>query len=161
MWSLILNLYEHKHQSEQKWKVLAELATSKCEFQLAQECLHHAKDFGGLLLLATSAGNREMVERLGDVAQKEDQHNVAFLSNFVLGKLEDCLELLVKADRLPEAAFFARTYLPNQISRFEEFSLMPFIDSLVFLLIYLLNNHIRFHRYIYIPVIAVHDFTTQ
>lgn len=104
-------------ESEQKWKVLAELATSKCQFQLAQECLHHAKDFGGLLLLATSAGNREMVEKLGDAAEKEDQHNVAFLSNFVLGKLDECLELLINAGRIPEAAFFARTYLPNQISR--------------------------------------------
>ena len=59
-----------------------------------------------------------MVAKLGDAAQKEEQHNVAFLSNFVLGKTEHCLELLIKAGRLPEAAFFARTYLPNQISRF-------------------------------------------
>lgn len=40
----------------QKWRQLAELATSKGELDLAQECLHQAQDFGGLLLLATSAG---------------------------------------------------------------------------------------------------------
>ena len=45
-------------QSEHKWKQLAELATAKSEFVLAQECLHRAQDFGGLLLLATSSGNK-------------------------------------------------------------------------------------------------------
>ena len=33
-------------------------------------------------------------------------------------RLEDCLEVLIKTDRLPEAAFFARTYLPNEVSRY-------------------------------------------
>ena len=44
--------------SEQKWKQLAELATSKSQFELAQECLHKANDYGGLLLLATSSGKK-------------------------------------------------------------------------------------------------------
>lgn len=43
--------------SEQKWKQLADLAIKKCDFTLAQEALHNANDMGGLLLLATSAGN--------------------------------------------------------------------------------------------------------
>jgi coatomer subunit beta' len=43
-------------QSEHKWKQLADLATTKCQFELAQECLHKAQDFGGLLLLATASG---------------------------------------------------------------------------------------------------------
>ncbi|XP_070207580.1 coatomer subunit beta'-like isoform X1 [Littorina saxatilis] len=104
-------------QSEQKWKQLAELAIRKCEFGLAQECLHQAQDFGGLLLLASSAGNAEMVGRLASTAQAAGQNNVAFLSNFSLGKCEECLEILISTNRLPEAAFFARTYLPSQVSR--------------------------------------------
>jgi coatomer subunit beta' len=32
------------------------LATTRGELDLAQECLHHAQDYGGLLLLATSSG---------------------------------------------------------------------------------------------------------
>ena len=44
-------------QSEHKWKQLADIATSKCQFDMAQECLHKAQDFGGLLLLATASGN--------------------------------------------------------------------------------------------------------
>lgn len=39
--------------SHQKWRQLASLATQKGKLCLAQECLHQAQDFGGLLLLAT------------------------------------------------------------------------------------------------------------
>jgi coatomer subunit beta' len=46
---------------------------------LAQECLHHAQDFGGLLLLASSAGNVGMVAKLAQTAEQSGQNNVAFL----------------------------------------------------------------------------------
>ncbi|NWU71190.1 COPB2 protein, partial [Pterocles burchelli] len=104
-------------ESEQKWKQLAELAISKCQFALAQECLHHAQDYGGLLLLATASGNANMVNKLAEGAEKDGKNNVAFMSYFLQGKLDSCLELLIKTGRLPEAAFLARTYLPSQVSR--------------------------------------------
>ena len=34
----------------------------------------------------------------------------------MMGKLEECLDLLIKSDRMPEAAMFARTYLPSKVS---------------------------------------------
>ena len=43
-------------ESERKWKQLADLATTKCQFDLAQECMQKAQDYAGLLLFATSAG---------------------------------------------------------------------------------------------------------
>ena len=104
-------------QSEHKWKQLADLATTKCQFDLAQECLHKAQDFGGLLLLATVSGNGPMVQRLGDDAATAGRNNVAFLTRFLAGDLNACLEILISTNRIPEAAFFARTYLPSQISR--------------------------------------------
>jgi len=103
--------------SEQKWKQLAELATSRAQFDLAQQCLHEAQDHGGLLLLATAAGNADMVEKLGSSSQETGKHNVSFLSYFLLGNLEKCLEILINSNRIPEAAFFARTYLPSEVSR--------------------------------------------
>merc|ERR1711971_577875 len=103
--------------SEQKWKQLAELATKQAKFELAQQCLHEAQDHGGLLLLATAAGNAEMVGKLGSSAEEAGKNNVSFLSYFLLGDLEKCLDVLIESGRLPEAAFFARTYLPSQISR--------------------------------------------
>nr|CAG4649109.1 EOG090X01FO [Scapholeberis mucronata]SVE93462.1 EOG090X01FO [Scapholeberis mucronata] len=104
-------------QSEHKWKQLADLATTKCQFELAQECLHKAQDYGGLLLLATASGNAEMVERLGDDAVGSGMNNVAFLTRFLGGDLNACLEILISTQRIPEAAFFARTYLPSEMSR--------------------------------------------
>ena len=32
-------------------------------------------------------------------------------------RCDECLEILINTNRLPEAAFFARTYLPSQVSR--------------------------------------------
>uniref|UniRef100_A0A8D0DEL5 Coatomer subunit beta' n=1 Tax=Sander lucioperca TaxID=283035 RepID=A0A8D0DEL5_SANLU len=104
-------------ESEQKWKQLAELATTKCQFSLAQECLHQAQDYGGLLLLATASGNVNMVGKLADGAEKDGKTNVAFLTYFLQGRLDKCLDLLIETDRLPEAAFLARTYLPSHVSR--------------------------------------------
>ncbi|CAG7833477.1 unnamed protein product [Allacma fusca] len=103
--------------SEQKWKQLAELAIKRCEFGLAQEALHKANDMGGLLLLATSAGNADMVLRLAQSAEEAGKNNVSFTSYFLLGQLDKCLEILIETDRLPEAAFFARTYLPSEVPR--------------------------------------------
>lgn len=73
-------------QSEQKWKQLAELATTKCQFSLAQECLHQAQDYGGLLLLATTSGNADMVGRLAEGAESDGKTNVAFLTYFMQGR---------------------------------------------------------------------------
>ncbi|KAI4815325.1 hypothetical protein KUCAC02_005474 [Chaenocephalus aceratus] len=107
-------------QSEQKWKQLAELATTKCQFGLAQECLHNAQDYGGLLLLATASGNSTMVGKLAEAAERDGKTNVAFLTYFLQGRLDKCLDLLIATNRLPEAAFLARTYLPSHVSRVGE-----------------------------------------
>ncbi|KAF3848083.1 hypothetical protein F7725_021111 [Dissostichus mawsoni] len=103
-------------ESEQKWKQLAELATTKCQFGLAQECLHNAQDYGGLLLLATASGNSNMVGKLAEGAERDGKTNVAFLTYFLQGRLDKCLDLLIATNRLPEAAFLARTYLPSHVS---------------------------------------------
>ncbi|XP_015115279.1 coatomer subunit beta' [Diachasma alloeum] len=102
--------------SQQKWRQLASLATQKGKLTLAQECLHQAQDFGGLLLLATSTGNAGMIEKLGEAADDGGKNNISFLSSFLLGDVDKCLDILVKTDRIPEAAFFARAYAPSKIS---------------------------------------------
>ncbi|GAA38251.2 Coatomer subunit beta' [Clonorchis sinensis] len=106
--------------NESKWKQLAEAACRSCRFDLAEECLARIKDYASLLLLASSSGNGQMVKWIGDQASTESKDNVAFLARFLLSDLEGCLELLVKADRLPEAAFFARTYLPSHVPEIVE-----------------------------------------
>lgn len=107
-------------QAQQKWRQLADLATQRGELELAQECLHNAQDFGGLLLLATASGNAGMIKKLGESSVENGKNNVGFLSYFLLGDLEKCLDILIQSDRLPEAAFFTRTYLPSKISQVVE-----------------------------------------
>lgn len=34
----------------------------------------------------------------------------------MLADIDKCLDILIKTDRIPEAAFFARTYVPSRIS---------------------------------------------
>ena len=59
---------------------------NKCQFGLALECLHHAKDYSGLLLLATSAGDANTVERLAEMATTGGKNNITFTANFLLGR---------------------------------------------------------------------------
>merc|ERR1719383_1572265 len=100
--------------SVEKWRSVADLATQKCELKLASEALRKAKDHGGLLLLATSSGDKAAVQNLAEDAEKEGKFNVAFLSNMLTGNLDACLNLLLSANRLPEAAMFCRSYLPSK-----------------------------------------------
>jgi len=101
--------------SDQKWSQLADLATESGNLEMAQECLHKAQNFGGLLLLATTMGNGEMIDKLASSSLVGGKNNVAFLSFFIRGELEQCLELLISTKRMPEAAFFARSYLPSKL----------------------------------------------
>ena len=50
----------------EKWRSVADLATQKCELKLASEALRKAKDHGGLLLLATSSGDKGAVQNLAE-----------------------------------------------------------------------------------------------
>ncbi|KAK2846886.1 hypothetical protein Q5P01_009885 [Channa striata] len=58
-----------------------------------------------------------MVRKLAEGAERDGKTNVAFLTYFLQGRLDKCLDLLIKTNRLPEAAFLARTYLPSHVSR--------------------------------------------
>ncbi|XP_024518883.1 coatomer subunit beta'-1 [Selaginella moellendorffii] len=103
-------------QSDSKWKQLGELAMSSGKLDVAEECLKHATDFSGLLLLYSSLGDKEGLESLSSLAKDQGKNNVAFVCLFLLGRLEDCVQLLIDSNRIPEAAFMARTYLPSKVT---------------------------------------------
>ncbi|XP_066139209.1 coatomer subunit beta' [Euwallacea fornicatus] len=100
----------------QKWSQLGELAASTNNLQLAKECMQKAQNYGDLLLLATSSGDQNLVQYLAETTQREEKFNLSFLSYLLVGDLQKCLNILIENDRLPEAAFFARSYLPDKIS---------------------------------------------
>ncbi|KAL7079143.1 hypothetical protein ACQ4LE_001016 [Meloidogyne hapla] len=111
--------YELAQQSdsEEKWKQLAHAATIRSELRLAGECLAKARDFGGLLLLASCSGSNKLMSQLAKESYNNNQHNVSFLSSYLLGDLQQCLEILIENGRIPEATFFAHTYAPSQVPR--------------------------------------------
>ncbi|KAG5379917.1 hypothetical protein IGI04_027759 [Brassica rapa subsp. trilocularis] len=103
-------------QSESKWKQLGELAMSTGKLGMAEECMRHAVDLSGLLLLYSSLGDAEGLTKLAAIAKEQGKNNVAFVCLFMLGQVEDCLHLLVESNRIPEAALIARSYLPSRVS---------------------------------------------
>ncbi len=84
--------------------------------QVAERCLKTAKDLSGLLLLHTARGSEQGLISLADDAQQSGKQNVSFLSRFLLGRVDECIDVLIASGRIPEAAFFARTYKPSRIS---------------------------------------------
>lgn len=105
-----------EHPSELKWQQLADLATMKGDFVLAEECMTACQDFSGLLTLHAARSDRESLVELSTASSKAHKMNTAFLASFMAGELENCLKLLIQSDRIPEAAVFARTYLPSKVS---------------------------------------------
>lgn len=65
------------------------------QLEMAEECMKQAMDLSGLLLLYSSLGDAEGISRLASLAKEQGKNNVAFLCLYMLGKLEDCLQLLV------------------------------------------------------------------
>ncbi|CAG8517548.1 3729_t:CDS:10, partial [Cetraspora pellucida] len=103
--------------TDAKWKAIGDSALSAWKFSLAEECLKKARDISGLLLLYTASGNSQGIKELAETAVSDGKNNVAFVCYLQLGQVEECIDLLIKTDRIPEAAMFARTYLPSHVSR--------------------------------------------
>ena len=106
-----------ERESEEKWKQLGDLAlSSRFDLQLTLECYARANDFGGLLLVYSSMGDVKGMETLAEKSRAAGRNNVAFLCYFLLHRIDDCVALLTATDRIPEAAFLTRTYVPSHIS---------------------------------------------
>jgi len=114
---IALEIAKQGDQNEQKWKQLGDLALSFGRLDLAEQCMVSAEDINGLLLLYSSMGDAQGMEKLAKLAAEKGNNNVAFTCYFLLQKIEDCLNLLCNTGRIPEAAFFARTYAPSHVSR--------------------------------------------
>jgi coatomer subunit beta' len=65
--------------------------------------------------LYSSSGDKQGMFALAKQAVDAGRTNVAFLAYFVTGHVEECVQLLISTNRIPEAAFFARTYMPSKI----------------------------------------------
>jgi coatomer subunit beta' len=108
---------ETSTEAQSKWRRLGDLALFSGDLELAETCALRSGDSSGLLLMHSCTGDRDGMKALATQAQAAGRLNVAFVAHMLCGQVEDAIDLLVSANRLPEAALLARTYMPSQISR--------------------------------------------
>ncbi|PVU91568.1 hypothetical protein BB561_004341 [Smittium simulii] len=107
-------------EAEAKWRTVADLALSMYRFDIAETGMKNSKDYNSLFILYTSSGNYEGVEKLAILAGKAGMHRLEFNCYLVTRQTQKSLDLLVKLGKLPEAALFARSYLPSKVSEIVE-----------------------------------------
>ncbi len=101
--------------TQSKWKRLSDQALCHADLKLFTEAATRARDLPGLLLFFSSTGDAAGMEKLAETAKSAGRTNIAFLGLLLCGKLDDCVNLLIDCGRIPEAALFARTYVPSSI----------------------------------------------
>merc|ERR1712151_182519 len=65
----------------------------------------------------TACGDAAELRKTAILAKEAGVANIAVICFLLLGDLEDALQVLIAANRLPEAAFFARCYCPSQLTK--------------------------------------------
>jgi len=103
-----------------KWKQIGDLALISGKIDLSIECLEACDDLSGLLLIYSSLGLKDKLRSLAKRAEDLTKANIAFACYFTLGDLQNCIDILIKSKRIPEAAFFAKTYCPSKITELVE-----------------------------------------
>ncbi|KAF8306767.1 coatomer protein [Clavulina sp. PMI_390] len=104
-------------ENEAKWKLVGDRALATWKFDLAKECFDNAGDVSSLFLLHLATGDKTALAQLALTAETKGLNNIALASLLQLGNPQACVDLLVKTDRIPEAAMFARTYTPSAVPK--------------------------------------------
>ena len=102
-------------KNSEKLKMVSDLAIELGEFNFAEKTMREGNDWNGLLLYYSSIQDRKKLKEFSDNAKKAGMFNIAFSSYFQLNRYNDCLNLLIESKRYPEAATFARTYIPSKV----------------------------------------------
>ena len=107
-------------KNSEKLKMVSDLAIELGEFNFAEKTMKEGNDWNGLLLYYSSIQNRQKLKEFADEAKKAGMFNVAFGSYFQLNNYGECLNILLDSRRYPEAATFARTYIPSKVEEVTE-----------------------------------------
>lgn len=78
-------------------------------------CYDKSADFNSLLLFYSSYGDQKGLQKLAQRAEEAGKYNVAFEAAYLLADVDRCLDVLVKAKRMGEAAFFAKAHVPSRL----------------------------------------------
>jgi len=105
-----------KEKSNIKWKQVGDIALISGKIEMAISCFQACDDLSGLLLIYSSLGLKERMKTLAKRAEELTRTNIAFACYFTLNDVDSCVDVLVKSKRIPEAAYFAKTYCPSKIT---------------------------------------------
>lgn len=114
---LAMEADEESAEAQQKWRQLGDIAQRRGDLVMAKRCAEKGADLAGLLLFASCEGDAEAMRDVAARAREAGKNNVAFLALLLLQDVQGCTDLLCDTDRVPEAAFFARTYCPAEVDR--------------------------------------------
>jgi coatomer subunit beta' len=99
--------------NELKWRALGDRALQSWKIDLASKCFSNAGDLPALLLVYSSIGDKQGLKDLAEKALQKGLNNIAFAALLQCQDTNACVDLLIKTDRIPEAALFARSYAPR------------------------------------------------
>jgi coatomer subunit beta' len=102
------------------WRTLGESALNSWKFDLVEECFQKAEDIENLMLFYQVTGNKKALHKLAYNTEKAGKNNIAFTCYLLCQDTKKCVDLLIKSERLPEAAFFAQTYCPSEVPKIVE-----------------------------------------
>lgn len=97
------------------WKQTGDVALEQGLFDIALRAFDCCGDLNGLLLIHSAFNDTAKISQLGDRALQEGKANVAFTCFHMTRRHADCVDVLVRAEKRAEAAFYARTYCPETI----------------------------------------------
>lgn len=111
----LLSKYEEENPTTKlansaKWKKLGDLALASWNIKLAQDCYTAASDYASLLLLVSSSNNTAALKELAKDSEAKGRYNIAWQARWLTGDKDACVDLLVKSERFPEAAFLGVNY---------------------------------------------------
>lgn len=104
----------------EKLRKIGDIALKLGDINLAENCYKLSNDYNSLLLIYSCLGDAEGMKYVAEASMADKKYNVAFQSFFSIGMPEQCYDILISSDRIPEAAMFARAYLPSKLYEVEK-----------------------------------------
>ena len=84
-------------------------------FDIAEESYKACEDIFSLFFLYSNISNVEGLKNVQSIAKERGACNIEFLASYVLGNKEECLNVISRSERWPEATFFAKAYAPEEV----------------------------------------------
>jgi hypothetical protein len=100
----------------EKLRKVGDISLKIGDFNLAEQCYTKSSDFNSLLLIYSSLGDVEGMKKVAEMALENKKYNIAYQCYFSIAMPSNCYEILIEAGRIPEAAMFARAYLPSKLN---------------------------------------------